>query len=58
MSKEPPTFQVTLRAARGADDAAAIRGLRAILKILLGRYGFRAIDAHEVHDRPDDPRRP
>jgi hypothetical protein len=42
----------------GRPGGAGIRSLRWLLKILLRRYGFRAIDAREVHDRasPDDPR--
>jgi hypothetical protein len=47
-------FLITLRA---ADDATAIHALRALLKILLRRYGFKCLDAHEIPDRasPDDP---
>jgi hypothetical protein len=44
-------FQVTLLSARGADDATTIHRLRALLKILLRRYGFRVIDAREVQVR-------
>jgi hypothetical protein len=44
-------FQITMRADRGDDDATTIHRLRALLKILLRRYGFRVIDAREVHDR-------
>jgi hypothetical protein len=51
-------FQITLRAAPGADDAAVVRGLRAILKIAWRRYRLRAVDVREILDRPDDPRRP
>jgi hypothetical protein len=46
-------FQVLL-AGQGIDDEAAIRGLRAILKIAWRRYRLRAISAVEVHDQPDD----
>jgi hypothetical protein len=40
-----PVFVLNLRPIRS--DADGIRGLRAILKILLRRYGFRCIDARE-----------
>jgi hypothetical protein len=49
-------FQVTLLAARDADDATAIRALRAILKLAWRRFGLRVVDAREVLDPPDDPR--
>jgi hypothetical protein len=51
------TFRVTLRAARGADDATAIRALRAVLKLAWRRFRFRAVDVHEIPDPPDDPAR-
>jgi hypothetical protein len=41
----------------GKPDAAGIHALRALLKILLRRYGFRVIDAREILDPPDDPAR-
>jgi hypothetical protein len=62
MTAEPKpsmkTFQVMLRAPRDADDATAIRALRAILKIAWRRYRLCCISAHEVPDPPDDPGRP
>jgi hypothetical protein len=47
-------FLITLRA---ADDATAIRALRAILILAWRRFGLRCISAHEIPDRdsPDDP---
>jgi hypothetical protein len=60
MTAEPKpsmkTFVVTLCAARGTDDATAIRALRAILKIAWRRFRLRTIDAREVLDRasPDE----
>jgi hypothetical protein len=49
------TFQITLCAARGTDDVAAIRALRAILKLAWRRFGLRAVDVREIPDRSDDP---
>jgi hypothetical protein len=54
-NRRASTFRVTLCAARGADDATAIRALRAILKIAWRRFGLRAVDVHEIRDPPDDP---
>jgi hypothetical protein len=47
-------FLITLRA---ADDEAATRGLRAVLKMAWRRFGLRCLDAHEILDPPppDDP---
>jgi hypothetical protein len=50
-------FRVTLLAARDADDATAVRALRAILKVAWRRFGLRAVDVREVLDRSDDPAR-
>jgi hypothetical protein len=50
------TFQITLRAPRDADDASAVRALRAILKISWRRFQFRCLDVR-VLDPPDDPAR-
>jgi hypothetical protein len=51
-------FQITLRAPRDANDASAVRALRAILKIAWRRFRLRAVDVHEIiPDRPDDPAR-
>jgi hypothetical protein len=44
------TFRVTLRAPRDADDATAVRALRAILKIAGRRFRLRVIDAREISD--------
>jgi hypothetical protein len=44
-------FQVTLCAARGADDEAAIRALRSILKVAWRRFQLRAVDVREISDR-------
>jgi hypothetical protein len=41
----------------GKPGATGIHALRALLKILLRRYGFRVIDAREILDPPDDPTR-
>jgi hypothetical protein len=41
----------------GKPGAAGIHALRAVLKVLLRRYGFRVIDAREILDPPDDPAR-
>jgi hypothetical protein len=51
------TFRVTLRAPRDADDAAAVRALRAILKLAWRRFQLRAVDVHEVSTgaAPDEP---
>jgi hypothetical protein len=49
-------FQVTLLAARGTDDATAIRALRRGLKYLLRACGLRAISAVELH--PETPHEP
>jgi hypothetical protein len=48
-----PTFVLKIEGKPGAAD---IRSLRALLKILGRRHGFRVIDAREVHDRdsPDE----
>jgi hypothetical protein len=46
MTRQPrPVFIIKLRPVRA--DCDGIRGLRAILKSLLRRYGFRCIDARE-----------
>jgi hypothetical protein len=45
------TFQITLRAPRDADDATAIRALRAILKIAWRRFRLRAVDVRQIPDR-------
>jgi hypothetical protein len=34
--------------------AAGIHALRALLKILLRRYGFRCVDAQEISAEPDE----
>jgi hypothetical protein len=47
-------FQITFCAARGTDDATAIRGLRAVLKMAWRRWRLRAVDIREVPDPPDD----
>jgi hypothetical protein len=49
-------FQVTLLAARDADDEAAIRGLRRMLKYALRACHLRCISAREILDRasPDE----
>jgi hypothetical protein len=58
MTAEPKpsmkTFRLTLRAGRGTDDATAIRGLRAVLKMAWRRYRLRVVDAREISDWPDD----
>jgi hypothetical protein len=40
----------------GKSGGAGIHALRALLKILLRQYGFRAIDVREIPDRasPDE----
>jgi hypothetical protein len=53
-------FVIKFRALPGVDNAAAVRGVRAILKIGLRRFRLRAIDAREVADHqqqtsPGDP---
>jgi hypothetical protein len=46
---ERPTFVVRLRAEPGVDDAT--RTLRQALKVLLRRFGLRAVAVHEDTDR-------
>jgi hypothetical protein len=51
------TFVLTLRVEPHVADAT--RALRRGLKFLLRACGLRAVDVHEILDRPpDDPRRP
>jgi hypothetical protein len=50
-NREPrPTFTLRIEGRPGA----GIHGLRAVLKVLLRRYGFRALDVREIDD--DRPR--
>jgi hypothetical protein len=51
------TFHITLRAPRDADNASAVRALRAVLKVAWRRFRLRAVDVREIPDPPDDPRR-
>jgi hypothetical protein len=55
-----PTFVVTFCATSGANDASAIRALRAVLKFALRRFNLKCVDAREIPDQaasPDHPAR-
>jgi hypothetical protein len=57
-NREPrPTFTLRIE---GRPGGAGIHGLRAVLKVLLRKYGFKCLDAREdvAPDVSDDPRRP
>ena len=43
-----PTFVVTFCATPGANDANAIRALRAVLKFALRRFNLKCVDAREI----------
>jgi hypothetical protein len=43
-----PIYLLRFRAPRGTSSATAIRALRAILKFLLRRHGWRCLSAREV----------
>jgi hypothetical protein len=53
--KRRPIFILKIE---GKPGAAGIHGLRAVLKVLLRKYGFKCLDAHEIPDREtiDDDR--
>jgi hypothetical protein len=55
--QQPPERPVFVLRIEGKPGAAGIHSLRALLKVLLRKYGFRCISAHEIPDRasPDDP---
>jgi hypothetical protein len=56
VTDHPPDHRpiFTLRI-EGAPGAEGIHALRALLKVLLRKYGFKCLDAREVLDQPDDP---
>ena len=47
-------FAITLVAEASPDDDAAIRRLRALLKLLGRTYRLRCTDAREITDRSDE----
>jgi hypothetical protein len=49
--QHPPDRPIFILRIEGKPGAAGIHALRALLKILLRRYGFRVVDAREILDR-------
>jgi len=58
LSREVPSYVVTLRPLKDDSDPKGVRRLRGLLKVALRRFGLRCVEVKESGNPAGDGRRP